>query len=121
MCEKYLIIFCIFANLKLAKRHRKKEKTYMNKGEFLKVMGEKANGSAAQAKIYYDAFVDTITAALKKGDTVALMGFGTFELKKKAARTGINPLTKEKIKIKASKTPALKFSSAYKATFNTKK
>ena len=69
----------------------------------------------------YDAFVETVTEALKKGDTVALMGFGTFELKKKAARTGINPLTKEKIKIKASKTPALKFSSAYKAEFNTKK
>ena len=90
----------------------------MNKTEFFKVMGDKANGSAAQAKIYYDAFVETVTEALKKGDTVALMGF---ELKKKAARTGINPLTKEKIKIKASKTPALKFSSAYKAEFNTKK
>ena len=93
----------------------------MYKTEFFKVMGDKANGSAAQAKIYYDAFVETVTEALKKGDTVALMGFGTFELKKKAARTGINPLTKEKIKIKASKTPALKFSSAYKAEFNTKK
>ena len=90
----------------------------MNKTEFLKAMGEKANGSASQAKIYFDAFVDTVTAALKKGDNITLMGFGTFELRKKGARTGLNPLTKEKIKIKASKAPALKFSSAYKANFN---
>jgi len=54
---------------------------------------------------------------LKKGEKVALLGFGTFEVKKKAAREGINPLTKQKIKIAASTVPAFKFGGAFKDQF----
>lgn len=90
----------------------------MNKGEFLKAVAEKSNISVAQAKVCFDAMVETVTKALKKDNKVALMGFGTFELRKKAARKGINPLTKKPISIAACKAPALKFSSAYKALFN---
>lgn len=90
----------------------------MNKGDFLKVMGDKADGNAAQAKKYYDAFVDTLVEALKKGEKVQLLGFATFEVRKRAAREGINPLTKQKIKIAASKVPAAKFGAGFKSLFN---
>lgn len=96
----------------------KKRRFYMNKGDFLKVMGEKAGGSTAQAKKYYDAFVEVLASALKKGEKVQLIGFATFELRKRAARMGINPLTKQKIKIKASKAPAAKFGAGFKSRFN---
>ena len=55
---------------------------------------------------------------IKKGDKVAVAGFGTYELKAKAARTGFNPITKQAVKIPASKAPALKFSKAFKDLFN---
>ena len=90
----------------------------MNKGEFVKAMAEKAGVTAKEANVAYDAFVDVVTDALKKGDKVQLIGFGTFEVRAKAAREGINPQTKQKVKIPASKAPALKFGKAYKDLFN---
>ena len=90
----------------------------MNKGEFLKAMQDKANLTNKEAGVAYDAFVGALTDALKNGEKVQLVGFGTFEVRAKAAREGINPLTKEKVKIEASKAPVLKFGKAYKDLFN---
>ncbi|MDD2227559.1 MAG: HU family DNA-binding protein [Clostridia bacterium] len=90
----------------------------MNKTEFIKGIAEKADMTMKDATAAYDAFVDTVTEALKEGDKVALLGFVTIELRKKAARTGINPQTKEKINIPASKSPNFKVSKTYKGLFN---
>lgn len=90
----------------------------MNKGEFIKAMAENASLTAKEANVAYDAFVGAVTDALKKGEKVALVGFGTFEVKAKAAREGINPQTKQKVHIAASKAPSLKFGKAYKDLFN---
>lgn len=90
----------------------------MNKTEFIKAVADKAGISIKDAGAAYDAAIATITAAIKGGDKVALVGFGTFELKAKAARTGINPATGKPVAIKACKAPALKFGKAFKDSFN---
>lgn len=71
-------------------------------------MAEATELTKAAAGRAVDAFIDTVTKALKKGETVTLVGFGTFSVRKRAARPGRNPQTGETIKIKASKTPAFK-------------
>ena len=90
----------------------------MNKGEFIKAMADKASLTQKEATVAYDAFVGAVTDALKQGDKVQLVGFGTFEVREKSAREGINPQTKENVKIEASKAPVLKFGKAYKDLFN---
>ena len=90
----------------------------MNKGELIKALANKAGFSPKDAATAYDAFMEVITDALKAGDKVQLAGFGTFEVKDVAAKTGINPQTKEKVEIAASKKPVLKFGKAYKDLFN---
>ena len=90
----------------------------MNKGEFIKALADKARFSQKDATTAYDAFVDVLTKALQDGDKVSLAGFGTFEVKEVAAKTGINPQTMEKVDIAASKKPVLKFGKAYKDLFN---
>lgn len=90
----------------------------MNKGEFIKAMAEKAGFTNKDAATAYDAFIATVTEALKAGDKVQLVGFGSFELKDVPAKTGINPQTKEKVEIEACKKPVLKFGKAYKDYFN---
>jgi DNA-binding protein HU-beta len=65
----------------------------MNKGELIKAMAEKAGFTNKDAAAAYEAFVATVTDALKAGDKVQLVGFGTFEVKEVAAKTGINPQT----------------------------
>ena len=90
----------------------------MNKGELIKAMAEKAGFTNKDAAIAYEAMVDAITEALKNGEKVQLVGFGTFELKEVAAKTGINPQTKEAVEIPACKKPVMKFGKAYKDSFN---
>ena len=90
----------------------------MNKGELIKVMAEKAGFTNKDATAAYDAFVEAVTEALKAGDKVQLVGFGTFEVKNVEAKTGINPQTKEKVAIAACKKPVMKFGKAYKDLFN---
>ena len=90
----------------------------MNKGELIKVMAEKAGFTNKDAATAYEAFVETVTEALKAGDKVQLAGFGSFEVKDVPAKVGINPQTKEKVDIPACKKPVMKFGSAYKANFN---
>jgi DNA-binding protein HU-beta len=90
----------------------------MNKGELIKVMAEKAGFTNKDASIAYEAFVETVTEALKAGDKVQLAGFGSFEVKDVPAKEGINPKTKEKVAIAACKKPVMKFGKAYKELFN---
>ena len=86
----------------------------MNKTELIKAIAGKAGLTQKDAVASVDAFIEVIADALKAGDKVAIANFGTFEIKAKAARTGFNPITKQPIKIAASKAPALKFGKAFK-------
>lgn len=90
----------------------------MNKGELIKAIAEKAGFTQKDAATAYEAFLSSVTDALKAGDKVQLVGFGTFEVKEIPAKTGINPQTKEKVEIAACKKPVLKFGKAYKDIFN---
>ena len=90
----------------------------MNKGELIKAMAQKAGFSNKDAAAAYDAFVAVVTEALKSGDKVQLVGFGTFEVKDVAAKTGINPQTKAPVAIPACKKPVMKFGKAYKEELN---
>lgn len=81
----------------------------MNKSDLVDAIAKSAELSKASAGRALDATVDTIKKALKKGDTVSLVGFGTFKVGKRAARNGRNPRTGATIKIKAAKVP--KFSA----------
>ena len=80
----------------------------MNKAELINVVSEAAEVSKKDAETVITATLDAITDALKEGEKVQLVGFGSFEVKKRAARVGRNPKTKEPIKIPASKVPAFK-------------
>lgn len=86
----------------------------MNKTELVKVVAEKANLSKKDAEAAVNATVAAITDALKADDKVALIGFGTFEVRARAARTGKNPQTGAAIKIPATKVPAFKAGKALK-------
>lgn len=77
----------------------------MNKSDLVDAIAKSADISKAAAGRALDAAVESIKKALKKGDTVSLVGFGTFKVGKRAARTGRNPRTGEAIKIKAAKVP----------------
>ena len=90
----------------------------MNKGELMKAAAFKADFSVKDITIAYDALVESITEALKKGEKVQLVGLGTIEVKEVAAKTGINPKTMEAVEIPASKKPVMKFGKAYKDLFN---
>lgn len=93
----------------------------MNKTELIEVMAKEAKISKAAAKVALDAEIAAIIKAVKKGDKVQLIGFGTFEQRKRAARTGKNPQTGEVLKIKAAKVPAFKPGAAFKVAVNGKK
>ena len=90
----------------------------MNKGELIKAVAQKAGFTNKDATIAYEALVETITEALKNGEKVQLVGFGTFEVKDVPAKTGINPQTKEAVEIAACKKPVMKFGKAYKELIN---
>lgn len=83
----------------------------MNKAELVSAMAEKAGLTNAQAKKALDAMMDTTVNTLKKGDKLTLVGFGTFSVNEKAARTGRNPKTGEAIKIAAKKVMKFKAGS----------
>lgn len=90
----------------------------MNKSELIDAIADSADISKAAAGRALDGMVDAITDALKKGDTVSLIGFGTFSVRERAARIGRNPRTGEELKIKASKNPAFKAGKALKDAVN---
>ena len=90
----------------------------MNKAELIESVAEKTDMSKAEAGRAVDAVISTVTDALKKQDDVALIGFGTFTVRERAARAGRNPQTGETIQIKASKMPAFKAGKALKDAVN---
>lgn len=86
----------------------------MNKTELLTAMAEASGLAKKDCDAALSAFIDTVEAALKSGDKVQLVGFGTFEVKERAARIGKNPATGASIEIPASKAPAFKPGKAFK-------
>jgi len=86
----------------------------MNKQELLRAVAEKAEMTIKDTGVFYDAFVETLKAEMKKGEKIALVGFGTFSAKKREARTAINPRTKAKVNVPATVVPTLKFGKAFK-------
>ena len=90
----------------------------MNKAELIEAMADAADISKAAASRALDGMVDAITDAMKAGDQVSLVGFGTFSVKERAARQGRNPQTGETIEIKASNIPSFKAGKALKDAVN---
>ena len=90
----------------------------MNKSELIDAVADAAGLSKADATKAVDAFSSTVTSALKKGDQVTLVGFGTFTVRERAARTGRNPRTGASINIPASKVPGFKAGKALKDAVN---
>lgn len=91
----------------------------MNKTELVAAIAEKAELSKKDSEKALKAFTETVSEQLKKGDKIQLVGFGTFEVVDRAARTGKNPQTGKAIKIPASKAPKFKAGKALKDTVNT--
>ncbi len=87
----------------------------MNKTELVASIADKAGITKKDAEKALAAFVDTVSAELKAGGSVQLIGFGTFKVAERAERTGINPRTKQTINIAASKNPVFKAGAALKA------
>ncbi len=92
----------------------------MNKTEMVAAIAKKTDLSKKDAEKALKAFTDTVAAELKKGQKVQLVGFGTFEVTKRAAREGRNPQTGKVMKIKASKAPKFKAGKALKDVVNAK-
>ena len=92
----------------------------MNKAELIAAIAAKTGDTKKAAEASVNAFVDVVTNALVEGDKVQLVGFGSFEVRKRAARKGRNPQTKEEIKIPASKAPVFKAGKALKDLVNKK-
>ena len=90
----------------------------MNKTELVEAMAKQTGLSKKDTEAAVKAFTDAITGALKKGDKVQLVGFGTFEVATRAAREGRNPQTGATMKIKASKAPKFKAGKALKDAVN---
>ena len=90
----------------------------MNKTGLIEVVAEQADLSKAAATRAVDAVVNAVTEALKEGDQVSLVGFGTFSVRERAARTGRDPRTGKSIQIKASKVPGFKSGKALKDAVN---
>ena len=92
----------------------------MNKTELVAAIAEKTELTKKDSEKALKAFIDVVTEELKKGEKVQLVGFGTFEVAKRNARTGKNPQTGKEIKIAACKAPKFKAGKALKETVNKK-
>ena len=92
----------------------------MNKTELIAAIAAKTGETKKDAEATLNAFVNVVSETLQKGDKVQLVGFGSFEVRKRAARKGRNPQTKEEIKIPASKAPVFKAGKALKDLVNKK-
>ncbi len=90
----------------------------MNKGELIEAIAESSGLSKADAGRALDGFIGAVSGALKSGDSVAIAGFGSFEVRARAERTGRNPKTGESLTIAASKAPAFKAGKALKDAVN---
>ncbi len=90
----------------------------MNKSQLIDQIAADADISKAAAGRALDSFIEAVTGALKDGDSVALVGFGTFSVRERAARTGRNPQTGETIQIAAANIPSFKAGKALKDAVN---
>ena len=90
----------------------------MNRKELIDALAAKTESTKADAERSVAALLEIISGTLKKGDSLTLVGFGTFEVRKRAARIGRNPKTGEELKIKAAKVPAFKAGATLKAVVN---
>ncbi|MBT8136457.1 MAG: HU family DNA-binding protein [Gammaproteobacteria bacterium] len=90
----------------------------MNKGELIEAVADAANLSHSEADRAVDAVISSITKTLQKGENVTLVGFGTFSVKRRAARTGRNPRTGEPLQIPASNAPGFKAGKGLKDAVN---
>ncbi|MFY0988877.1 HU family DNA-binding protein [Halomonas sp. C05BenzN] len=90
----------------------------MNKSELIEAIAASADIPKAAASRALDAMVDAVAESLKKGESVSLVGFGTFAVKERAARTGRNPQTGQPIEISAAKVPSFKAGKALKDSVN---
>lgn len=90
----------------------------MNKGELIRELAETTGYTQKDAAEFLDAYINVVTKALKNGEKVQLVGFGTYELKRRAAGIRTNPQTKEKIQVPATNVPTFKFGKAYRNLFN---
>lgn len=92
----------------------------MNKQELLSAMAERSGLTKKDSEAALSAFIATVEETLKGGDKIQLIGFGSFEVRDRAARTGKNPLTGEPMNIPAAKVPAFKAGRAFKDMVNGK-
>ena len=106
----YVLYNCVIP----AKNTRIRGETTMNKTELIAAMAETSGLSKKDCDAALAAFITTVETALKFGEKVQLIGFGSFEVKERAARTGRNPRTKETVEIPASKAPVFKAGQAFK-------
>lgn len=90
----------------------------MNKQDLISAIATKSGATKKDTEVMVNSFVEVVTESLKKGERVQLVGFGTFDVRNRAARKGRNPQTGEEIKIKASKAPVFKAGKALKDTVN---
>lgn len=90
----------------------------MNKGQFVESVAKKAEISTKQAQAAVNAFIEVVKETLEAGDSVSLIGFGTFLVRDRSARTGRNPRTKEIVQIPAVKIPAFKAGKPLKDAVN---
>ena len=93
----------------------------MNKSDLVAIVAEKMGATKREAEVSLNAVVEAITESLVKGEKIQLVGFGSFEIRKRAARKGRNPQTKEEIRIPASKAPVFKAGKAFKDAVNNAK
>ena len=91
----------------------------MNKADLVKKMAEKSDLTRADAEKALNAFVESVEEGLANGDKIQLVGFGSFEVRERAARKGRNPQTKQEITIKASRAPIFKVGKALKDMVNS--
>jgi len=90
----------------------------MNKADLVSMIAAKSNLTKKDSESALNAFVETVQTALKNGEKIQLVGFGTFEVRQRNARNGVNPRTKQSIKIPASKAPVFKAGKALKESCN---
>ena len=120
------VVFLIFILIKLSLFSTKynpneEESIKMNKTELVAAMSAKSELTKKDSEKALKAFMEVVAEQLKKGEKIQLVGFGTFEVVKRAARTGKNPQTGKAIKIPATKAPKFKAGKALKETVNKKK
>lgn len=108
-------------SLKSISIHQEERHDTMNKSELIEIAAKEADITKAAAEKVLAAIIGAITKAVSKGDSVALIGFGSFKASKRAARTGVNPKTGEKLKIAATTVPRFSAGAGFKAAVAGKK